>query len=150
MSRSEKKRREQKRRMLRMRQRRENQRAPGQATVPRSPGRPKMSEVIEHLAEPLLDDTVTSPDDIEKTIMMTILAWNLTLFPPKERDVRLRQAARKVLGDDEAALSMLSWVCDLVAERKQKFYPNLKNFIVDVHFTHEPDGSVYFEVAYNL
>ena len=44
----------------------------------------------------------------------------------------------------------MRWVCDLVAERKQKYYPNLRHFIVDVRFEREPDDTVYFEVAYTL
>ena len=44
----------------------------------------------------------------------------------------------------------MSWACDLVAEGKQKYYPNLRHFIVDVRFEREPDNTVYFEVAYTL
>lgn len=150
MSRSAKKRREEKRRALRARQTTGNQRTAVPSAAVRSPGRLKMSEVIEHLAEPLIDDMVTTPEDIERVIMMTILAWNLTLFPPEQRDKNLREAARKVLPDDEAALSVLSWVCDVVAERKRKFYPHVNHMILDVHFTRQPDDSVYFEVVYNL
>jgi hypothetical protein len=149
MSRSEKKRREEKRRMLRLRQRRESRQPAGLPAAAGSPGRPKMSEVIAHLAEPLINDMVTTSDDMERVILMTIAAWNLTLFPPDKRDDFLRESARKLVGGDEAALSVLSWVCDVVAERKRRFYPNLKHLIADVDFTHKPDGSVYFEVAYS-
>ena len=151
MNRSKKKRRrEEKRRTLRTLQNRGTQRTAVPSVAVRSPGRLKMSEVIGHLAEPLIEQMVKSPEDMERVIMMTILAWNLTLFPPEQRDENLREATRKVLPDDEAAMSVLSWVCDLVAERKRKYYPHVNHTILDVHFKRQPDDSVYFEVMYNL
>jgi hypothetical protein len=57
---------------------------------------------------------------------------------------------QKALSCDKEAQSMLRRVYALVAERKQKYYPNLRHFIVDVRFEREPDDTVYFEVAYTL
>ena len=157
MSRSEKRRRKKKQRMLRRRERHQKGQSAGLTrpiTAERSPGRLpgglKMSEVISHLAEPLIDQMGTSPDKIESVIMMTVLAWNVSLFPPEQRAEQLQAAARKVMAGDSEAIAQLHWICDLIAERKRKFYPHLNQFILDVHFTREPDDSVYFEVAYRL
>jgi hypothetical protein len=135
---------------LRTRQKRQGQQTAIRSTAVPTSGRFKMSEVIEHLAEPLIDELGDSPERIERIIMMTTVGWNLTLFPPQERDEQLKTMAKKMFPDDDEAQSVMSWVCDLVAERKQKYYPNLKNLILDVHFEREPDNTVYFEVAYCL
>ena len=73
MSRSEKSRRNQKQRLLRTRQKRLGQQTAIRSTAGRPPGRFKMSEVIEHLAEPLIEQLGDSPEDIERIIMMTIV-----------------------------------------------------------------------------
>ena len=150
MSRSEKSRREQTQRMLRARQKRLGQRDVVRATAGRSSGRFKMSEVIGHLAEPLVEQLGETPEDVERIIMTTIVAWNVSLFPSDQREVELRKAVQKFFPRDEEAQHAMTWACDLVLERKQKYYPNLRHFIVDVRFEREPDDTVYFEVAYTL
>ena len=103
MSRSKNSRRNQKERLLRTRQKRLGQQTAIRSTAVRTPGRFKMSEVIEHLAEPLIDELGNSPEDIERIIMMTIVGWNLTLFPPQERDEHLQTMVEKMFPGDEEA-----------------------------------------------
>jgi len=150
MSRSENSRRKQTQRMLRARQKRLGQRDVARATAGGPAGRFKMSEVIGHLAEPLVEQLGDTPEDVERVIMMTIVAWNLSLFPPEQREVQLRKAVQKFFPRDEEAQHVMTWAWDLVLERKRKYYPNLRHFIVDVRFEREPDDTVYFEVAYTL
>ncbi len=150
MSRSEKSRRKQTQRMLRARQKRLGQQKTIRSTVVPTSGRFKMSEVIKHLAEPLIEEFGDTQEDLERVIMMTIVAWNLTLFPPQMRNEKLASLLKKMCRGCGSDLPLISRVCDLVAERKQKFYPNLRHFIVDVRFKREPDDTVYFEVAYTL
>ncbi len=45
---------------------------------------------------------------------------------------------------------MFRRICDVVAERKMRFYPHLNVTILDVHFTRESATSLYFEVAYSI
>ncbi len=116
----------------------------------RPSGRLKMSEVIEHLAEPLIDDFGDTPEDVERVIMMTIVGWNLSLFPPEDREEHAADLFQQFFGADPEARHAVQWVLDLVIERKQKYYPNLRNLIVDVRFDREPDDTVYFEVAYEV
>lgn len=116
----------------------------------KSPGPLKMSEVISHLAEPIVDEFAHSSEDLERIISLTIAAWNLALFPEELQETEFAKLAKKTFGRDREAAFAFRWICDTIAERKQRFYPHLKHFIVDVHFTREEDGSVYFEVAYGI
>lgn len=115
-----------------------------------SPGPLKMSEVISHLAEPIVDEFCKSPEDLERIISLTIAAWNLALFPEELQEKEFAKLAKKTFGRDCEAISVFRWICDTIAERKLRFYPHLKHFIVDVHFTREEDDSVYFEVVYGV
>lgn len=123
--------------------------APAPAAVPAS-GPLKMSEVISHLAEPLVDEFCNSPEDLERVISLTVTAWNLTLFPEDVQERELVKLAKSTFGGDREAISVFRWICDTIAERKERFYPHLSHFIVDVHFTREEDDSVYFEVVYGI
>ena len=118
--------------------------------VVKSPGPLKMSEVISHLAEPLVDEFCNSPADLERIITLTIAAWNLALFPEDVQEREFTKVAKKTFGRDREGISVFRWICDTIAERKQRFYPDLRHFIIDVHFTREEDDSVYFEVAYGI
>jgi hypothetical protein len=138
---------QQKAKKRRAKRRRRSASAPAIVT---SPGPLKMSEVISHLAEPLVDEFGDSPEDLEQIITLTITAWNLTLFPVEIQEKEFTKLAKKTFGGDREAISFLRWICDTIAERKERFYPHLKHFIVDVHFTREEDDSVYFEVAYGI
>lgn len=117
----------------------------------------KMSEVISHLAEPLVEEHAETHEDTRRIISLTIAAWNLTLLPEERRENERDVLARKMFGrsfcgvplrPDQESVDWFAQVCDLVADRKRKFYPNLHHFILDVRF--EPRGDdVYFEVMYS-
>lgn len=150
MSRSKKSRQNHQQRLIRLRQKRLGQQTAIREIAVRSAGRVKMSEVIEHLAEPLLDELGDTPEDVEQIIRMTIVAWNVTLFPPQDREKRLQALVEKMFRGREYELPLIRRLCDLVAERKRKYYPTLRHFIIDVRFEREPGDTVYFEVAYTL
>jgi hypothetical protein len=114
-----------------------------------------MSEVISHLAEPLVEHS-TTPDDIRTQISLTAAAWNLTLLPPETREKKFRSLANKLFGKSRWGIPLRATqeeidefrdVCDLIASRKQQFYPNVNNLIVDIRFEPREDN-VYFEVMY--
>ena len=68
------------------------------------------------------------------------------------QDTQEREVARvvkKVFGRDREGAAFFRWLCGLVAERKQRFYPRLDCYIVDYHFTHKEHGA-HLEVAYIL
>jgi len=148
MSRSKGSRLKEAQRMMRARQKKQNQQAAIRHSATQASGRFKMSDVIEHLAEPLLDDFGDTPEQVERVIMLTIAAWNLTLFPPEKREAESLSIIEKFFPADPEGKHVVQWILNLVAERKRKYYPNLRNPIVDVRFEREPDDTVYFEVAY--
>lgn len=111
-----------------------------------------MSQVIQHLAEPIIDeleDTFAGDtlENVEAIITLVISAWNLTLVSPAERDKEFQREARSQFGPDLESAAIFSWICDVVEERKQRFYPHLNNAIIDVRFTHEAPDSMYFEIV---
>ncbi len=110
----------------------------------------RMSEVIRHLAKPIFDKSGDTPEDIERIITLAIAAWNLTLLSSEIRAKQFDKLSRKLCGRDSDSVAMFRWICDVVAERKLRYYPHLNNAIVDVHFTRESADTVYFEVAYAL
>ena len=108
----------------------------------------RMSDVIRHVAKPLIDEMGDTVEDLERIIAVTIAAWNLTLHASEVQDGQYREIARKHFGSDRESVARFRWICDLVAERRSKFYPHVNVLILDVCFTRESDDSLYFEVLY--
>ncbi len=140
-----------KRRQKQLRKGRKRRKNKQQNSVPQSPPTGiRMSDVIRHLAEPIVDELGDTIEDVERIISLTIAAWNLALFSPNVRERQLLKLAGKLVGQDRESIAMFRWICDLVAERKSRYYPHLCSAIIDVHFTRESADTVYFEVAYSL
>ena len=110
----------------------------------------RMSDVIRHLAEPIVAELCNSVDDLERIITLTIAAWNLTLFSSDAQSQQFQKLSRRYFGHDCASVAKFRWICDVVAKRKMQFYPHLNIAILDVHFTRESANTVYFEVAYAI
>jgi hypothetical protein len=114
-----------------------------------------MSEVIAHLAEPWTEEIGATPEEFEKIIRLTITAWNLTLLPmASHKNIHsiATEVFRTKCGGETSHLTgdeidFICEFCDEIKARKQKYYPNLKNFIIDVWFEPRMD-QVYFEVMY--
>ena len=101
--------------------------------IPTPEGEARMSAVILQLAEPLLKEHAKTPQRAEAIIMLTIAGWNKSMFPPDkqpliEKDLIdafvPREGNAEVVG---AAVQIM----DLVSERRQKFFPDLRKIIVD-------------------
>ena len=141
----------QKRRQKQLRKARKHRKNKHQNSIGRSvPSGIRMSDVIRHLAEPIVEELGDTVEDIEWIIRWTIAAWNLTLFSPNMRERQLLKLARKLVAKNDESVAMFRWICDLVAERKSQYYPHLCNAIIDVHFTRESADTVYYEVVYTL
>ena len=65
------------------------------------------------------------------------------LLPSDAQRQQLEQVVQKHVGEDSEEAAMLRWICDLVAERKQRLYPHLDRSIFDVHFTRRPDDTIH-------
>ena len=108
------------------------------------PGVPRMSEVIDELAEPVFDlfDDKTSPEEV---IDATIMAWNRVVFDGEfsVKALLLRTIARLRWG-----ATRFQQICDVVAAGRREFYPKVDRIIVDVKFKWLPDGDLYFDVMH--
>jgi hypothetical protein len=118
-----------------------------------------MSEVISHIAEPLMEEYADTQEDMEKIISLTIAAWNLELLPEGERERERVSVAKRLfrrrlfglipMGPDQDSLQLFCQVCEVVSRRKQQLYPHLHHLILDVRFQPVESG-VYFEVIYGV
>jgi len=94
----------------------------------------KMSDIIFHYAEPLLEDARTDEDE-EKAVVMAITLWNMTIAPEDERQKMIDSMAFK--GNDSA---MFSKTLAYFLERKQELYPDVNRMILDYDCVQTLDG----------
>ncbi|MHB8861189.1 MAG: hypothetical protein ACYC6N_02210 [Pirellulaceae bacterium] len=139
----------------RKQQLRQMQKRRGTRSTPRQNGQlpnkaVRMSDVVRHLAEPIVEELGDSLDDLERIISLTVAAWNLTLFAPDAQCRQFERLSKRLFDSDGEGIAMFRWICDVVAERRMQFYPHLYVTILDVHFTRESASSLYFEVAYTI
>ena len=110
-------------------------------------GRPKMSEVILDLADPLLDGDVANPKVVDFIVQLTIAAWNKAMLPA-DRQAAMEKDIIDMLvpfdGDAEQVGTILQ-ALDIVEERRKKLFPNLRRFVVDYDL-HVSEGRVALNV----
>ena len=93
----------------------------------------KMSAVILKLAEPLLKEYGDDNKRIETIVSLTIIEWNRLMLSEDEKEI-LQDIMIDTLsppGDDAETVGSLLYISDLIAERKKKYFPNLKKVIVN-------------------
>ncbi|WP_319574859.1 hypothetical protein [uncultured Desulfobacter sp.] len=92
----------------------------------------KMSAVILKLAEPLLKKYGDNEKRAKTIISLTMIEWNKLLLPKEEQDNLEASIINSLVpfdGDAEDIGSLL-YIKDLIAERKNKYFPDLKKIIV--------------------
>jgi len=96
-------------------------------------GEPKMSEVILDLADPLLDGDVSNPKEVDFIVQLTIAAWNKSMFPPDKQPLIEKDLVDAFVPQDGSAeaVGVAVEVMDIIAERRQKLFPDLRKIIVD-------------------
>ena len=109
-------------------------------TVPAGRGRvfvlggdPKMSEVILELADPLLDGDVSNAKEVDFIVQLTIIAWNKAMFSADRQDALEREVIDTLVppdGDAELVGAVIQ-ALDMVEERRQKLFPNLRRVVVN-------------------
>jgi hypothetical protein len=109
-----------------------------------------MSDVIQHLAQPIIDHYAPGPAELRRIILCTTMAWNVSLLPHDEQQESLVEFAAKFCGRDRAALAAMRWFFALILERKQQHYPRLRYVIRDVEFEDQDGGRVYVQVLYQV
>jgi hypothetical protein len=93
----------------------------------------KMSAVILKLAKSLLKKYGDDDKRIETIISLTIAEWNRLMLPEGEREKYQDEMIDKLSPPDDGAATVgsLLYISDLIAERKKKYFPNLKKVIVN-------------------
>jgi hypothetical protein len=96
-------------------------------------GEAKMSAVILQLAEPLIKQHGTTSERAETILMLTIAGWNKSIFPPHKQPLVEKDLVDAFVPKDGSAeaVGVAVEVMDIVAERRQKLFPNLRKIIVD-------------------
>jgi hypothetical protein len=108
----------------------------------------KMSEVILKLAEPLLEKFGADEQQIRAIVSLTIMQWNKLMLPEDEQE-NFQVEMIDILSQQSSQAEMattLSYIFDLIAERKKKLFPNLKKFIVNNELI-VLDGKITLNIA---
>jgi hypothetical protein len=89
----------------------------------------KISEAILNLSEPLRNQ-YTDSHRTRVIISMTVMAWNISLFP-KDEQVNAQQALIDALPEKFGAedISVFLENIDILIERKNKDYPHIRKYI---------------------
>ena len=97
----------------------------------------KMSEVILKLAEPLLKKYGDNDKHIESIISLAIFVWNKLIFPEGKQE-ELQDVMIDCLvpaNGDAEDIGVITYIHDLIEERKSRYYPNLKKIIISYDLT---------------
>ena len=101
--------------------------------MPTPEGEAKMSAVILQLAEPLMKQHGTTAERAEALLMLTIAGWNKSMFPPDKQPLVEKDLINAFVPKDGSAeaVGVAVEVMDIIAERRQKLFPDLCKIIVD-------------------
>jgi hypothetical protein len=93
----------------------------------------KMSAVILQLAEPLMKQHGTTAERAEAFLMLTIAGWNKSMFPPDKQPLVEKDLINAFVPKDGSAeaVGVAVEVMDIIPERRQKLFSDLRKIIVD-------------------
>jgi len=97
----------------------------------------KMSEVIFKLADPLLKKYGDDEKLIKTIIPLTIGIWNKLMLPEDEQEKFEDEMIDYIVpkSGDAESVGVLVYINDLITERKNKYFPNLKKAILSYDLT---------------
>jgi hypothetical protein len=113
-----------------------------------SPSGVKMSEVILKLADPMLKEYGDNDKQIKTIISLTIIEWNRIMFPKDAREKfqeKMIDTLSPSAGEADTVGSIL-YISELIAERKKKYFPDLKRLIVDYELI-VSDGDITLNIS---
>ena len=118
------------------------------AGPPNSGDEPKMSAVILDLAEPLLKKYGDNPKRSQSIIALTIAAWNKAVLPAAMQEDFQKSVVGAVAPPGKMAegIEVVTYITNLIAERRRKYYPDLQKYIVNFDFD-ESEGEFRLNVA---
>jgi len=96
-------------------------------------GEAKMSAVVLQLAEPLLKQHGKTPQRAEAIIMLTIAAWNKSMFPPDKQPLIEKDLIDSFVpeGGNAEDVSVAVEIMEMIVERRERLFPDLRKIIVD-------------------
>jgi hypothetical protein len=96
-----------------------------------------MSAVILQLAEPMLEQHGKTPQRAEAIIMLTIAAWNKSMFPPDEQPLIEKDLINSFVPKDGNAedVGVALEIMDTMVERRERLFPDLHKIVVDYKCT---------------
>ena len=108
-----------------------------QREIPTPEGEARMSAVILQLAEPLLKQHGKTPQRAEAIIMLTIAAWNKSMFPPDKQPLIEKDLIDSFVpkGGNAEDVGVAVEMMDMIVERREKLFPDLRKIIVDYKCT---------------
>ena len=116
--------------------------------IPTPEGNARMSAVILELAEPLIKKHATTPEKATVIIMLTIAAWNKSMFPEEKQPMIEKDLIDCFVPKDGSAVAVavVGEIMDVVTERRKKLFPDFEKVIVD-HETTITDGRLTLNVT---
>jgi len=101
--------------------------------IPTPEGESKMSAVIVQLAEPLLKEHGKTAERAETIIALTVVGWNKSMFPPDKQRIIGKELIDFFVPKDGSAeaIGVAVQIMDIVAEQREKLFPDLRRIIVD-------------------
>ncbi len=101
--------------------------------IPTPEGEARMSAVILEVAEPLLRKYAQTPERVKTVIMLTVVGWNKSLFPPDKRPVVEKEVIDRLVPEDGSgeSIGVAVQIMDMAADRREKLFPDLRKVIVD-------------------
>jgi hypothetical protein len=102
----------------------------------------KLSEAIEHIAQPLLD---SAQDDADRrfAIVIATACWNLSLMPKDERPALIKDLLHKSVKPGQSSREVEQMIEALIS-RKEALFPDDKRVILDYTFVGEADEMQFF------
>jgi len=101
---------------------------PKRTIITDSPQKEKMSEILLEFAKPLTDEC---EDDkaFYNAIQISVITWNSSFFPLKERNKLIDELINKCRNEKERKTA--KEILSKMLERKEKNFPNIKIMILD-------------------
>jgi len=90
----------------------------------------KMSEVLFDFAEPLLDEVDDDHHAMDKAISFAAAVWNLSLMSKSDQKKGVNDILEIIRKDDPEMLSVGHGIIEMLLDRKKKYFPNNKRFII--------------------
>ena len=105
--------------------------------MPTPEGEAKMSAVVLQLADPLMKQHGKTAERAQAILMLTIAGWNKSMFPPDKQPLIEKDLIDVFVPKDGSAeaVGVAVEVMDIIAERRQKLFPDLRKIIVDHEVT---------------